>query len=127
MRWGDGPRCCDGRRQRQFPILSHQISAEAVVRLFTNQGKPGSLVNATGGDQDIIRPQCEPAIAGSAREADAFGDEPAAYAQPASFWLDIEQAQLGNFRGVLDEQHRADDLSVTLGDPAALPPVIKIF
>src|ERR1700730_357399 len=112
------------RGQRQFPVLPDQIAAKAVMRLLARQAKPGGLVNAARRDQYVVCPQCELAIARSAREADTLPYEPASNPEPASLWLNQKQAQFANFFAVPDEEYRADDFAVTLGDPAALPPGI---
>src|SRR5271155_4479667 len=115
------------RPQRQFPVLPDQITAEAVMRLLAHQMKTVRLVNPARRDQHVVCPQCQLAIARSASEADTLHDEPASNAEPASLWLDEKQSQLGDFVAVPDEQYRADDFAVTLGDPAALPPGIEIL
>src|SRR6516225_811593 len=97
------------------------------MRLFANQVEPGSLINATRGDQYIVCPQRNRAIAGSAGETDTFINEPATNTQPSGSRLDIEQAQLGDLFAVLDQQHRADDCAVTLGNPTTLSPAVEIF
>src|ERR1700730_14838666 len=110
------------RPQRQFPILPDQITAKAVMRLLTHEVKTVRLVNPTRGDQHVVCPQGQVAIARSAGKADALFDEPEPNAEPASLWLDVKQPQFGGFFAVPDEQYRTADFAVTLGDPAALPP-----
>src|SRR5216683_7648923 len=81
----------------------------------------------TGGDQHIVGPQRDLAIAPLAGEADALGDEPAADPEPARPGLDIEQAQFGDLLALLDEQHRTGDRTLALGDPAALARGVEIL
>ena len=65
------------RWQRQFPILADEILPEAVVLLLLYQTKAGRLIDAAGGDQHVVRPQRNFAIAGSPSEANAFADKTA--------------------------------------------------
>src|SRR6516165_10096427 len=95
--------------------------------LLTHKMKTVRLVNPARRDQHVVCPQCELVIARSARKPDTFFDEPASNAEPASLWLNKKQSQLGGFFAVPDEEHRADDFAITLGDPAALPPSIEIL
>ena len=57
------------RWQRQLPILADEILSEAVVLLLLYQTKAGRLIDASGGDQHVVRPQRNFAIAGSPGEA----------------------------------------------------------
>src|SRR5260370_11483103 len=115
------------RRQRQFPMLPDQIPAKAVMRLLAHEMKTGGLVNAAPRAQHVVCPQCTLAIPRRAGKADTLPDEPASDAKPASLWLDIKQSQFGDFFAVPDEEYRADDFAITLGNPAALPPGIEIL
>src|SRR6202040_3842333 len=115
------------RPQRQFPILPDQITAKAVMGPLPHEVKTVRLVNPARRDQHVVGPQCQLAIARSASEADTLPDEPASNAEPASRWLNEKQPQFGDFFAVPDEQYRADDFAVTLGDPAALSPGIEIL
>jgi hypothetical protein len=115
------------RRQRQFPVLPDQITANAVIRLLTHEVKTGGLVNAARRDQHVVCPQCKIAIARPTRKADTLPDEPASNAEPTSPWLDKKQSQFGDFLAVPDEQHGADDFAISPGDPATLPPGIEIL
>ena len=115
------------RAQRQFPVLPDQFAAKTVMWLLAHQMKTGGLVNPPRGDQHVVCPQGELAIARSAGKADTLPDKAASNAEPASRRLDEEQSQFGDFFAVPDEEYRADNSAVTLGDPAALAPSIEII
>src|SRR5713101_506663 len=119
--------CYAGLCQRQFPVLADEVAPKAVMRLLANQMKAGRAVNTAGGDQHIVRPQCDLAVAGPAGKADAFADQPAADGKAAGLGLDVEQTQLGDLVAILDQQYRANDFAIALGDPAALSPGIEVL
>src|SRR5262249_10654672 len=62
--------------QVQLPILHNEIMPEAVVLLLLNEAEAGRLIDAARGDEHVIGPQRERAVAGEPREVDAFGNEP---------------------------------------------------
>src|SRR5215831_14984023 len=109
MRRGGRPGASASGGQRQFPILSDQVAAEAVMWFFADQTKAGSLIDTASGHQHVICPQCNLAIAGPSGEADTLGDQPGPDAEPAGFRLDVKQAQLSDFVAILDEQYRTDN------------------
>src|SRR3984893_8015602 len=114
------------RHQRQFPVLADEIAPEAVVRLLANKMKARRLVDGAGGDQHVVRPKRDLAVARPTGKADAFADQPPANGKAAGTGLHVEQAQFGDLVAVLDEQDRADNFAVALGDPAALAPDVEI-
>src|SRR5215469_16211783 len=97
------------------------------MRFLANQAKTRRLIDAAGGDQHVVGPQRDFAITDPAGRAETFADKSASNAEPSSLRLDIQQTQFGDFFAILDEQHRAGDLAVALGDPAALAPSIEIL
>src|SRR5438876_8548606 len=113
--------------QRQLPELPDEVASEAVVRLLAHQTEARRLIDTARRDQDVVGPQRDFAVVPLAGKADAFGDEPAADAEPAGRRLDIEQAQFRLLRALLDEQHGADDDPLALGDPATLAASVKIL
>jgi hypothetical protein len=80
----------------------------------------GLLIQAARRIQVALRPQRDLRVAGLPREPDAFVDEPSADAEPARLRLDQQQPQLGDVLRFLDEEDRADDGAVALGEPAML-------
>ena len=90
------------------------------MRLCPHEVEAGILVKAAGGVEHVVGPLHDPPVAGFTGEADAFVDEARAGAVATRRRLDQEQAQLGHRPGLADEQNRADDLALALGDPAAL-------
>src|SRR5919197_3540709 len=103
-----------------FPGLADEVVAEAVMRLGADEMKPGALVEAPRADEHVVGPQRDAAIAGEPGEAQAFRDKALADAEPARLLLDEQKAQLRHLVARLHEEHRADDLALLLGDPAAL-------
>ena len=97
------------------------------MRLAGDEPKAGALVDVPRRDQDALRPQRHPAIAGRAGEADAFLGQPRADAEPARLGVDDQQPQLGDLVGRAHHEHRADRLAVDLGDPAVLAGGIEIL
>src|SRR5918911_3140797 len=91
------------------------------MRLRADQAKTRGLIDVPRRDKDALGPQCDLWILRLPREADAFGDEPRADAEPAGRRLDQQQPQLGGLLPALDEKHRANGFAIALGNPAALP------
>ena len=91
-----------------------------MVRLLVDEPEAHRFVDAAGGVQHVIRPQGDLSVAGLSGEADAFFHQAAADAKPARFRLDEEKSQLGDFLRLPDEEHTADDLAISLGDPTTL-------
>src|SRR6185295_19114385 len=106
--------------QPKLPRLRHEVAPEAMVRLGRDELEAGLLVEVPRGDEDVVRPQRDAIVAGLAGETDALGDQATADPQAARPRLDEEEAQLRDAVRVADQEHRADVLSVALGDPAAL-------
>src|SRR3984957_14172938 len=88
------------------------------MRLFADEAEPNSLIDAARGDQNVVGPQGELAVAKLARPSDACGDQFAPDASPAGAWLDIEQPEFRDPRIVaFHEKNRAHDRAGALGDP----------
>ena len=94
--------------------------------VLAREPKTRMLVDPARRVEPALRPQGDPPIACLACESDALGDEPPPDAEPARTGLDQQQTQLGDALGLADEKHRADDLAVGLGDPAALARRIEL-
>src|SRR5229473_2962966 len=91
------------------------------MRLRRRALEPGALVDAARIDEHAARPQADLAVAGGARETDAFVDQPRPDAEPARLRVDEEQTQLGDLVRALLEEDTTDRLAVDVGDPAACP------
>src|SRR4051794_17101297 len=76
---GEAPQALRGwvSSQVEDPGFSDQIVPETVVRLARDQPIAGCRVDAARGQQVAVGPQRDAAIAGVAREALAFFDQPA--------------------------------------------------
>src|ERR1700735_209520 len=90
-----------GRRQARLsqierPGLPDEVMAERMVRRFVDKLKPGRLIDAPRGHQDVVGPQGELPVAKPARPGDAGANQRAPDAGPAGAWLDIEQPGLGH-------------------------------
>src|SRR3954468_21436551 len=103
-----------------LPGLANQILPEAVVLLFLHELEAGALVDAAGRDQDALRPQCHLAVAPIACALEALLDQCATDAEPPRALLHLQQAQLGDLVGSLDQKDRADRLATHFRDPAVL-------
>ena len=66
------------------------------LRLPIDAAEAGLLIEAARGVEIALRPQRDLLVAGVAREADAFVDQPAADAEPARRRFDQQQPQLGD-------------------------------
>src|SRR5207244_13366492 len=97
--------------QRQLPELPDEVASEAVVRLLAHQTEARRLIDTARRDQDVVGPQRDFAVVPLAGKADAFGDEPAADAEPAGRRFRL-------LRALLDEQHGPDDDPLAPGHPA---------
>src|SRR5579859_5240294 len=106
--------------QLHLPGLACEIDAKAVMLLLGDAAEADTFVDAARGDQDALGPQRHPLVAFLARGADALLDQSAADAEPARFFFDQQQAQLGEFVGGIDQEDRAERLAVRLRDPAML-------
>src|SRR5437763_8171709 len=88
--------------------------------LFVDEAESGSFVDAAGGDQDIVGPEGDLAIPNLATEVDALVHQASAEAQATRPGLDQEKTKLGDRLRLPDQENRADELAVQLGQPAAL-------
>src|SRR5690348_7741347 len=116
--------CCLGRwlglvSELQFPCLTDEIMAEAMVWLLSHQHEAGFLVQASRLHEHIICPEHDLGVAATTREADTFGNEAGAYPQASRLWLDEEEPQLRYRFAGLHQKDGPDDFAVHLGDPAA--------
>src|SRR5215211_4742418 len=112
--------CAARESQHQLPGLADEIMPEAVVRLFVDEPEAHPFIDTARGAQHVIRPQRDLPVTGLSGEADAFFYQAAADAQPSCFRFDEEKSQLGGLLRLLDDEHGADDLAFSLGDPAPL-------
>src|SRR5271165_5309435 len=88
---------------------------------LAHQAEPRRLIDAPRGDEHVIGPQSELAVAKLARPGDACIDQRASDLKPACGLLNVEKPQLGDLRVVaLHEENRAGNRSAALGDPAVL-------
>src|ERR1700722_1997055 len=106
--------------QRHLPNLADEIDAEIPMRLLGDLGKAAALIDRPRRDQDALRPQRDPAVAGTPSETNTFLDEPASDAVAAGARLDQEEAELRDAAAGVDQHDRADRLAVDLCDPAGL-------
>src|SRR5262249_19784704 len=105
--------------QAQLPDLVDEIEAEAVDGLLRDQREPRVAVQVARREQLAVRPERHLPVARLPSRAHAFGDEAAADAEPARGWIDDQQPQLGDLRGLPDEENRSHRLAVLLRNPAA--------
>src|SRR5262245_15126157 len=98
------------RLQLQLPVLSHQIVAEAVMRLLLDQPEPGLFVDMAGGMKEAVRPQHDLLVPGLPGETHAFADQALADAHTPRARLDQQQAQLGHSLRFFDKKYTAGDL-----------------
>src|SRR5262249_55565090 len=106
--------------QLQLPVLSHQIVAEAVMRLFLNELETGLFVDMPGGGEQAVRPQHDLLVPRLPGEPQTFVDQALADAQPTRARFDQQQAQLRLRLRRLDEEPGTGDLAAAFGDPASL-------
>src|SRR5262245_29466715 len=66
--WADRPRSRPALRKLAHPELPDEVVPKAVVALFLHQREARSLVDAARGDEHVVRPQHDPAIARASRE-----------------------------------------------------------
>src|SRR4029077_21233584 len=111
-----------GSAQCGLPRFAHELAAEASVLLVVDPPESGRLIEAPGGAQHAVGPQRDRPVARLAGEAHALGHQALADAEPARLRLDQEQTQLRHRARPAYQEDRAHDLSVLLGDPAALAP-----
>jgi uncharacterized iron-regulated membrane protein len=76
--------------KRKLPRLPDQGRAEQRVRVLRHEGEAGGLVDAAGGDEDVVGPEGDALVAGLASEGDTLVHQPAAQAQAARGGLDVE-------------------------------------
>src|SRR5712692_1033076 len=104
----------------QFPVFAHGARPERAVRLRPQPFEARFAVDGARCGEMGVRPKHHLAIALPARERDALVNQPPAEARAPRLRLDEEQAELRHGSALLDDEHRAEPLTVTLGDPAAL-------
>src|SRR5580704_10847210 len=89
------------------------------MRLFADEAEPRRLIDTARGDQNVVGPQGELAVAELSRAADAGVHQLAPDASAAGAWLDIEQPEFRNARIVaFHQENGADGRAAALGDPA---------
>src|ERR1700680_1564436 len=110
---------CRLARQPELPGLRHQIAAEAMVRFLRDAPKTALLVNAPRREQLALGPQNDLSITRLARKSDALVDQPSAQTQTARIGLDQQQTKLGDSWRLAHQEDAAEDLTASLGDPAA--------
>src|SRR5713101_1062115 len=109
------------KSQLQLPGFSCQVITKGVVPLFAGQAEAGLFVDVPGGMEDALRPERDLSIACLAGKAHTFAHQAGADAQPPRRRLNQQQAQLGHGLRLFDQEDGAYDLTIFLGDPAALP------
>src|SRR5258708_31886430 len=120
-------RSCARCRQPELPGFGDEVLAEAAMRFLVDAAEAGLGVQAARRVQLALRPERQRAIAGVARKADAFLDQPASDAEPARGGLDEQQPQLRHRLRFPDDEHRADDRAVAFRDPAALAARVEMI
>src|SRR5260370_38263064 len=105
----------------QVPGCYCQVISKVVVPLFAGQAEAGLFVDVPGGMEDALRPERNLSIACLPGKAHTFTHQAGADAQPPRRRLNQQQAQLGDGLRLFDQKDGACDLSIFLGDPAALP------
>src|SRR2546423_9872682 len=78
--------CCPDRwlsliSELQFPRLTDEIMAKAMVWLLSHQREAGFLIQSSRLHEHIICPEDDLGVAATTRKADTFGDEAGAYPQ----------------------------------------------
>ena len=98
---------------------AHKVMPETMMWGLFDEREAGRLVDAAGGEPDIVGPQDQPAVAGGPGEPDAFIDELSADAEASRTGLHEKASQLCGIRvflGAYDE-HTAGTFFIHLGDP----------
>src|SRR4051794_10266856 len=90
------------------------------MRLLLDETKACALIDRASRREVALGPERHRLVAARLREADAFGDQRAADAEPAGALREDQQPQLRDLVGSLDDEDRADRLAADLGDPAML-------
>ena len=108
------------------PRLRDEIVAEAVMRLLLNETETGSLVQVPGGIEAFVGPESDLPVARLPREPNALGHESPSDAESAGGGLDQQEPELGDRRGLLDQEDASDVVPIPLGDPASLPFRIEV-
>src|ERR1700729_168018 len=90
----------------EFPVLTDEVFAEAVVRFFGDEAVAFALVEVASGVEDAVGPEGDLAVASVAGEVRALTDECAAEAETACGGLDEEETEAGGVGifGVLNEE-----------------------
>src|SRR6185369_7437823 len=92
-------------REIEDERLSNEILAEAPVPFLAREAEPRVFVEVARGVEPAVRPQHHPAVAGAAREVDAFADKPPSDAGTPRRRVDNEEPQLRDGRRLLDDEH----------------------
>src|ERR1700676_2531799 len=90
-----------------------------MVSLLRDAPKTALLVNAPRRKQLALGPQNDLSITRLARKSDALVDQPSAQTQTARIGLDQQQTKLGDSWRLAHQKDAAEDLTASLGDPAA--------
>src|SRR5260370_33853421 len=109
------------KSQLQLPGFSCQVITKGVVPLFAGKAEAGLFVYVPGRMEDALRPERNLSIACLPGKAHTFTHQAGADAQPPRRRLNQQQAQLGDGLRLFDQKDGACDLTIFLGDPAALP------
>src|SRR5690349_9529351 len=81
-------------RKRQFPVLANHRHAELPMRLAPDEPEAELRIYGARGDQVIVRPEHQLAVADTARKGDAFLDQALAETLSPDLRLDEQQPQL---------------------------------
>src|SRR5262249_52016285 len=103
-----------------LPSLAHEVLAEGMMGLLGGEAKSRRFVDAPRGDQDVVGPQAHALVARLLGEAQALLHQAPADPETARSGLDQQQTQLRHLVALAYHEHRAQDLALALGDPAAL-------
>ena len=102
------------------PVLADKVVPEAVMWLLVRQHESNSLVDAAGGDEDVVGPQHHRGVPGFAGEGDALVDQPRADTQSSGPRLDEQDSQLRRRRISLNAEHPAGACTANRGDPGVV-------
>src|SRR5438093_8120779 len=101
--------------------------SKAVVTLRADEPEACALVDATGGIEHAVRPERELLVPRSPGEGDALVDQSRADTDAASGRFHVEQSEPSDGFRMPDAEHRADDFTVALSDPAAFVLGIEVL
>src|SRR5882672_6311683 len=114
--------------QRQLPSLPHKVLPKTMMRRFTNQTKPGSLINPMRPNKNALRPQNHLLIPCRPRKTNAFLHQSISKTHPPRTRFDKQQPQLRGIRllRMLHEKDVPNALTINLRNPAAFPARIEV-